>query len=90
MGKYYARVRIGNCEFVKDFDCEMKGVYKAACSLARYGRRNHVKIRFIVRDRLGNTVFRIYARYSETRGEWIARHSSACRYSGHNGMGRYL
>ena len=88
--KYYARVRIADCEYQNELACDIKTAYKAACSLARLGRRDHVRILFIVRDTLGNTIIRTYARYSDIKGEWIARHSSACRYSGYNGMGRYL
>lgn len=88
--EYYARVRIGEVEYQNEIVCDIKTVYRVACSLARYGKRHHLKVRVVVRDTLGNTIIRIYARYSETKGEWIARHSGCCRYAGYHGRGRDL
>ena len=87
---YCCRVRVGDCEYESEISCDIKAVYKIACSLARYGKRHQIKTRFVVRDTLGNTVIRIYSRYSVTKGTWIARHSSCCRYSGYHGRGRDL
>ena len=87
---YCCRVRVGDCEYESEISCDIKAVYKIACSLARYGRRHQIKTRFIACDTLGNTVVRTYSRYCEMKDMWIARHSSYCRYSGYHGRGRNL
>ena len=87
---YIVRVRIGQVERDYDMRVELKSLYRFACSLARRGKRDHVKVRVLIRDWHGNTLVRVYGRYSEISGKWIARHSSACRYSGYQGKGRDL
>ena len=75
MSRYYVRLKIG------DMRCENEATKKATChslyrvgrSMVRWGKRNHVNVRFIVTDfTTGKTIFRLYARESEKQG-WIAR-----------------
>ena len=80
MLRYYIRLRIGDmrCEWEETEKAISHSLYKVARSLVRWGRRNHVPVRFVVTDlNTGKTVFRMYARESERQG-WIARQVGVC------------
>ena len=79
MSTYYIRLRIADTRYEwEPTRATCHSLYKVARSYVRWGRRNHVPVRFVVTDlNTGKTVFRMYARESERQG-WIARQAGVC------------
>ena len=61
----------------------LHSVYKAGKMLVRYGKRNHVPVRFIAYNAdQSEILFWLFARES-VKGGWVAQHSSMGKYGSH-------
>ena len=78
--KYYVDITINDTMVSNEQEIDlstvtMKKLYHIGKSLVRYGKRNCVKVRFIVYNDLGKRLFWLYSRESALTGNFIAKQS---------------
>ena len=77
---YKVRFKILDADPIEYESCaSLSELYKTGFQLVRYAHKNHIKMRYIVSDMSGATLFRLYCMNSLTCG-WIARMSGTGKY----------
>lgn len=81
---YIVRLRIGDFRTEAETSADFATLYRAARTVAKCGKRNGFRTRFVISDMLtGETIVRLYSLKRDSTGEWMAAQSGIGKYHRH-------